>query len=60
MNKLTPVFIAGAIAVSAGLAFAQSRIATAPQPDRVMEMSHDAASGPPKAAASAPHSSHAP
>jgi uncharacterized protein (DUF305 family) len=31
MNKLTPIFIAGAIAVSAGLAFAQSQMNT-PEP----------------------------
>ena len=28
MNKLTPIFIAGAIAISAGLAFAQSQMTT--------------------------------
>lgn len=27
MNRLTPVFIAGAIAISAGLVFAQSQLA---------------------------------
>jgi uncharacterized protein (DUF305 family) len=31
MNKLTPIFIAGAIAISAGLAFAQSQMNT-PEP----------------------------
>ncbi|ELT51229.1 DUF305 domain-containing protein [Brucella intermedia] len=31
MNKLTPIFIAGAIAISAGLAFAQSQIGTPAQ-----------------------------
>lgn len=28
MNKLTPIFIAGALAISAGLAIAQSRMNT--------------------------------
>lgn len=36
MNRLTPIFIAGAIAVAAGLAFAQSQI----EPDQEGEGGH--------------------
>ncbi len=40
MNKLTPIFIAGAIAISAGLAFAQSQLPQDQAPANSME-GHD-------------------
>lgn len=40
MNKLTPIFIAGAIAISAGLAFAQSQLPQDQAPASSME-GHD-------------------